>query len=334
MLGFLKQTIKISFVLIGVFSIHSVSLAQGYITDSVSSINLGFSPLNPSPGDTILATISSDTVDLDLSKTFWYVDGLLKKEITSKSISIKTKTTGEKTIVRAVVETLDGIVKEVTAEIFPSTVDLLIDPMSYSMPFYKGKPFFIKEGSVRIIALPDIKINGVKIPSRDLIFRWSKDDYILGSNSGKGKDSIVINSTIPIRDVSIGLQILDSSGNILTEKSKIITLNDPKILFYENSPLYGILYNKAIVGNYYLGTKEEVKIIAKPFSFSFLKETSKESNFSWYINDFSYIPPSKINEITLRQEGGVGLAYISLGISNNDKINQYVSSDFSVEFGN
>ena len=335
MSGYFKKIIHVSLILIAFFSIANIIFAQGSVSNSMSSVDLNISPSNPRAGDSVVLTVSSDLLDLNSSKIIWYIDGVMRKETTSKSIVIKAKNDGQKTTIRVVVETSDGITKEVSAEISPAGVDLIIEPMSYTLPFYKGKPFFLAEGTVKIVAVPDVMVNGVKIPPKDLIFRWTKGDSVLGDNSGKGQDSIVINSVIPVRDINISVQIMDNSGNILAENSKLIVKNTPQILFYEDSPLYGILYNRAVTGSYYLGTREELDIIAKPFSFSFSKDTPAESNYIWYVNGNYVIPSGKVNEMILKQTTTSlkGTASISLDLRSVNKINQYVSGGFNVEFG-
>lgn len=334
MLVFFKKTIQIFIIIVAFFSIAHISLAQEAVSNSVSSVNLNISPTNPRAGDSVILTVSSDLLDLNSSKIVWYIDGVARKESANRSITIKAKSDGQKTNIRVVVQTSDGIIKETSGEISPGGLDLVVEPMSYTMPFYKGKPFFLAEGSVKIVAVPDIMIGGVKMLPKDLDFRWTREDTVLGSNSGKGQNSIIINSSIPVRDINVGVQILDDSGNILAENSKLITLNSPKILFYEDNPLYGILYNRAINGNYYLGTKEELKIIAKPFSFSFLNDAPEESNYVWSVNGSPITSTGKTNEITLRQTATQsGTASMSLDLNNINKINQYVNGSFNVAFG-
>jgi len=335
MSGFLKKTIQIFLIAIAFVSIANVVFAQEAVSNSISSIDLSISPSSPRAGDSVVLTLSSNLLDLDSAKIVWYIDGIARKDTTSKSITIKAKNDGQKTTIRVVVETSDGIIKETSTEISPTGVDLVIEPMSYTLPFYKGKPLFIKQGTVKIVAIPDVRINGVKISSKDLNFKWTKGNNILGSNSGKGQDSIVVNSTIPVRDINIGVEISDSLGNVLAQNSKLIILNDPKILFFENNPLYGVLYNKAITGSYYLGTKEELTIVAKPFSFDFSKDVSGESSYAWYVNGSYVVPSGKTNELILRQTTTnlKGTASVSLDIKNINKINQYTNGGFNVEFG-
>jgi hypothetical protein len=331
----IKKIIQISIILLAIFSIASISFAQESVSDSISSVYITSSPLSPRAGDSVVLTLQSDSINLDSSSITWYIDAVARKETTSKSITIKAKSNGENTIVRVVVETSDGIVKDSSITIIPSGIDLVVEPMSYTMPFYKGKPYFASQGTVKIVALPDITINGVKALSKNLIFKWTNDDTVLGSYSGKGKDSIVISGSIPVKDLNIGVQILDSSSNILVSTSKTIAITDPKILFYENSSLYGVLYNKAITGNYYLGTKEELQILAKPFSFNFSNDTASNTSYSWYINGNPVSASGKVNELLMRQTTTnlANTASIQLQVANTSKILQNTTAGFNIEYG-
>lgn len=335
MSGFLKKIIQFSLILIAVFSVTYITLAQEIVSNSMSSVYISLEPNNPRTGDSVVLTVGSELLNLDSSRITWYIDNIARKETTSKSITIKAKNNGEKTTIKVVVETSDGVIQEASREFSPSGVDLVIEPMSYTLPFYKGKPFFISQGIVKIVALPDVVINGAKVSSKNLTFRWLSDDSVLGANSGIGKDSLTLSGTIPIRDIRIRVEVKDGSGNILAQNSKTIMVSDPEILFYENSPLYGMLYNKAITGSYYLGTREELKIVAKPFSFDFLSETSAEANYLWYVNGNYVTPSGKVNEILLRQTTTnlKGTASISLDVNNAKKIFQSTKNSFNVGFG-
>lgn len=330
-----KKIIGTSLILIAFFSISNTVLAQESISNSISSINLNISPSSPRAGESAVLTVSSDSLDLNSSEILWYIDNVARNSVVGRSITIKTKSSGEKTNVRVVVKTFDGITKELSREIIPFGVDLIIEPMSYNMPFYKGKPFFIKESVVKIIAAPDITINGIKVPAKNLNFKWSKDDYVLGSNSGRGQNSIIITSSVPVDDIHVGVEISDDDSNILAQTSKTVLLNEPKILFYEDSSIYGVLYNRAVNSGYFLGTKEELKIVAKPFSFSFLKDISEEANYAWYANGNSIAPVGKTNMILLRQTNSTtkSTASITLDLNNKNKLSQYVSDGFNLQFG-
>lgn len=331
-----KKIIQTFLILITFLSISGVVFSQNSSSDSISSISLISYPSSPRAGESVTITIFSDSLNLDSAKINWYIDGTLKTGVGSKSITIKNKSGGEATNVKALIETTDGIKKEAEKIINSAEVDLIVEPISYTMPFYKGKPVFLAEGTVKIVAMPDIIIDGERVSSKNLNFKWSKGGTILGSNSGKGKDSIVITSTIPVRDINIGVEVSDSSGNVLTSNSKTISKDTPSVLFYEKSSLLGILYNKAIADTYNLGTKEEMTVVAKPLSFSFSQDTSNDANYVWYVNGNKISNnTTNPNEIILKQTGSnSGITGITLNLNNINKINQYSSSEFNIIFGN
>jgi len=332
MSSFFKKTIQISLI-IAFLAMGNIVIAQETST-SLSSIYINISPVSPRAGDSVVLTLSSDLLNLNSSKIVWYIDGTPKRDAAGKSITIKAKSDGQKTTIRAVVETSDGIIKEASQEISPAGVDLVVEPMSYTLPFYKGKPYFAPQGTVKVVAIPDIIIDGTRALSKDLNFKWSKGDIVLGSSSGKGNDTLLVYGTIPVRDINISVQISDDSGNILAENSKLLTTNNPEILFYEDNPLYGVLYNEAVVGNYNLGTREELTIVAKPFSFDFSNDVSEESDYTWNINGNSITPAGKANELVLKQTTNVaGTASVSLDLKNVDRIMQYVSDSFNISYG-
>jgi hypothetical protein len=331
---FPKKTIQISLILLAFLSIANIVSAQQIVASSMSSIELNYSPSSPRTGDSVQLTVTSSSIDLSSATIVWYVDGVIKKGANGNTITLKTKTDGGNSTVKVVIETPDNIIKEATKVISTAAVDLIAEPMSYVPPFYKGKPYFTNQGLVKIVAVPDVMVNGKKASSQDLNFIWTSNDLRLDDSSGKDKDSIVVQGTMPIRDVDMSVQVYDNAGNLLAKNSKLVLLRDPQILFYEDSPLYGILYNKAIFGSYDLGNKEEVTIDAEPLSFVFLKNTSSDANYSWSVNGNSVTPNLKINEILLKQTtNAAGTASISLNLKNNSKILQYASGGFNISFG-
>jgi hypothetical protein len=215
------------------------------------------------------------------------------------------------------------------------SVDLVLEPMSYTAPFYKGKPSFASQGTVKIVAIPNAIISGQKVSSQNLIFKWTKDDIVMGDLSGKGKNSITIYGQIPVRDIDISVEVLSSLGEILAENNAFISVGNPKIVFYENSPLLGKLFNKALTNNYFLGDKEEVLITAEPYFFDVQKNTSTELKYSWSVNNGAVSPNGKINELLLRQvnKDTKGTASVNLNIDNNNRLFQYTDNHFNINFG-
>ena len=334
---FFKKTAQISLALIIIISLQNTPVfGQIPSFNQPVAINLNMSPLSPRAGDNVTLELSGFSGNINSAKITWYVDGVVKKQGPGQKIlTIQTKINGGGTIIRATAETADGRTGEVLKTITPNGVDIIIEPTGYLPSFYRGKPLFVNQGTMRIVAIPDVIMAGKRIGSKNLTFKWTKDDIVVSSGAGTGNDSIVVNGSVPIREININVQVLDSFGNVLAENSKIISPNDPKILLYENSPLYGVLLNKAIVGNFYLGAKEELNVIAKPYFFNIGRQDSDDINYKWSVNGASVDLSGKKNTILLKQAGNgtEGMAVVSADINNLLRIFQYTNVSFNITFG-
>ncbi len=333
MLLFYKKIILSFFALLLTFSFVSVSAQTTTLNNSTG---LDVTPQTPRIGDSVIIKAYSNSVDLNYQKITWYVDDKIRKEgLGEKEIMIKTQS-GQTTKVKAVVTKTDGSKIELTTEITPSEIDLIIEPLSYKSPFYEGKPYFIDQGTFYATVVPNIKINNKKIESKDIFYKWTKDGTVLGKSSGLGQDSIRITGSVPIDDIHLGVEAYDNTTKkLLAKDSKTIEPEDPKVLFYEKNPIYGILYNKAISGSYYMGDRDELTISAEPFSFDFTKNTADNSSYSWEINNNSATSSKNKNELlVVQQENKIkGTANISVSILNTKRDFQEISGDFSLEFG-
>lgn len=340
MLRFLTKSdlFTIVFLIIAIATTGEIAFAQetSGTTSQDQRISLSLSPSNPRPNENVSISVSSVSINLDNSKIYWYIDGVVKKEgVGEKEISVQTKNSGDTINVRVVISTPDEKVIENSIDINPSQIDLIIEAGSYTPPFYKGKAYFVSQGKAKIIAIPDIVVGGKKLNISELNFKWKKDHIVIAGSSGVGKNTLTIEGGVPIKDIYIDLEILDSSRNVLADKSTIVSPSDPKIIFYEDNPLYGRLYNKAISRNYFLGNREELKIVAEPYFFDISGTNGKDSKFKWSVNGKSVDPSEKKNELLLRQETGgtKGIASISLQVENLVRIFQYAGGGFNVEFG-
>lgn len=216
-----------------------------------------------------------------------------------------------------------------------NSVDLLVEPQTYIPPFYKGLPLFSNQAVVRIFAFPNITAGGQKIESKDLVFKWTENDTVMGEDSGLGQDSITIDPGLLINNPEISVSVLDSNNNELAGNSITIDVKNPQIFFYENSPLYGILFNNSLNNGYNLGSREELNVVAKPFFFSVSDATSSDLTYSWSVNGSPISLSGPKNSILLRQttQGQSGATSVSLNLSDQSKDFQSANSEFSVSFG-
>jgi hypothetical protein len=309
-----------------------ISLAQDFPTASL--LELSLVPENPEPGQLVKLSVASYTYDLDHSKITWLVDGVEKKtQFGLRDFNTNAGRNGQKTTIKVVVETPDGP-KEIEVFFIPSVVDLIYESMSYTPPFYKGRALNPNQGVVIVTALPQlIKDSGEKIPAQNIVYSWKKDGQVMQADSGVGKNSFILFGTIPIRDIIVAVSASSLDGNTIASKQINITNVSPKILFYEDSPIYGIMFNKAISGTVRMFT-DEFKVKSFPYFMTVGYSQSPDLKYTWDINGSTSenLDIDKGAMIFRQISAGAGAATVGLKIENTDRIFQFVSNNFIINF--
>ncbi len=297
-------------------------------------LELTMRPENPEPGQNVTITLKSFSFDLDRSKITWFVDGLQKKtDIGLKEFNTQAGKNGQKITIKVTVETPQDGLQQTEAFFIPSLVDLIYESLAYTPPFYKGKALNPNQGVVLVTAIPElIKANGEKISAQNIIYSWKKNGKVEQSASGIGKNTFVFPGTVPIRDNTIEVTASSLDGDIYAYKKVEITNDSPKIIFYENSPVYGIMFNKAIKGSVKLLT-DEFSVLAIPYFFSSGYATTPDLDYIWTMNGQTVGNQEPKNSFTTRiEKAGSGTANIGLKISNNVRIFQFTNNDYSINF--
>ena len=320
------------FIIIIVSIIYPV-LSYGQ-TASSNLLDLTVSPTNPEPLQSVTANLQSYSYDLDRSEITWSVNGVIKKtEIGLKNFTAQAGKNGEKTTITVSVNVPGDSPKEISASFAPAVVDLVYESLAYAPPFYKGKILNPTQGVVLVVALPElINSAGGKIPVNNLIYSWKKNDRVEQASSGFGKNTFMFSGSVPVRDTLIEVTVSSLDGSVSAYKSVNITNIPPKILFYENSPVYGIMFNKAIVNPVNM-LADEFGILAMPYFYSVGYATTPDLNFAWTMNSQPVGNQDPKNSFTVRTDvAGSGTANIGLKISNNVRIFQFTDSKYSVNF--
>lgn len=304
------------------------------LAPDAGGLEMTMSPENPEPFQTVKVSLVSYSYDLDRSKITWFVDGVQKKtEMGLKSYNTQAGKNGQKITIKAQVETPQDGTKEIEAFFIPSLVDLVYESLSYTPPFYKGRAMNPNQGVVLVTAIPElIKSSGEKIPAQNIIYNWKKDGSVQQDASGIGKNIFVYAGTVPIRDVTIEVVASSLDGEIFASKRIAITNTSPKIIFYENSPIYGIMMNKAIKNTVNM-LIDEFSVIAVPYFFSAGYAATPDLNYTWSLNGTTVLNQEPKNSFTTRVEKpGIGTAEIALKINNLARIFQFTENSYTINF--
>jgi len=332
---FHKGTYLFSLILLVLCTFVFASQASAQSLD-LPSIDMGM-PLNieiipetPGPNSTVTAVVKYSGIDSDRTTFSWSINGTLKKSgVGEVSFSFKTGDVGKSVSLKVSAKTPNGQIIEKIITIIPSSVDLVYEAQSYIPPFYKGKPLFSNQGVLRIIAIPNIVVNGKAVDSKKLVYTWKSDGQILSDSSGYGKNVMIFNGGVPWKSTEITVMVQTIDQKISAENTLILNPIQPKIVVYEDNPVYGILFNKAILDGF-TTSKTELSFVAEPYFFS-TQNSGLNLSYSWRMNDQSLSISKKSVTITNKNNLS-GMAEVGIKITNSSKIFQYAQTSSAIEF--
>ena len=329
----IKNSSKFLLTLSLLFVLPLISLGQS--VDNTNSLQISISPANPEPKQLVKINVNSFIFDINRSKNTFYIDGIKKREeIGLKEFTLEAGKGGQKTTIRVTAETAQNGIKEAEISFIPNFVDLIYESLSYTPPFYKGKTLNPNQGIVLVTAIPElIKSSGIKVPTQDIIYSWKKNGKVDQNASGIGKNTYIFQGSIPIRDSLIEVNASSLEGDIYAYKKVNITNDSPKIIFYEDSPIYGIMFNRAI-GKTVRMFADEFKVKAFPYFMSVGYTQTPDLNYKWVINgNSSENLDTDKSAMIFRQSGeGSGTANIDLKIENIPRIFQFSDNSFTINF--
>jgi len=251
-----------------------------------------------------------------------------KKEVYQGNAKPVTITVGATGTLTTVVVTMTSNSKKYikTLSIRPQDVVIVAEPLSTAPALYEGKPLIPLEGSVRVVAIANVKNTaGKAIDQSKLSYVWTVDNTTMLSASGIGKDTIVVASPLQYRERGVSVKVMSQDGSVASGAALSLSPHEPTVRMYESDPLLGVLFDKAIYGTHNIVGGER-SMYGVPYSFS---TTKGSPTLQWFLNGTAaQTGPS----ITLRPTGsGAGNASLSLVASAGGLTT--ASANLSLSFG-
>jgi hypothetical protein len=306
---------------------HHVSALDAGIIDS--DVTVDIFPENPQAYQDVTITLSSYAADLNKASILWK-NGTktLQSGYGKTTYSFKTLGPDQAISFRVTITLPDSsasLTKVITVN--PQEVDTLWESVDgYTPPFYKGKSFVSREGTVKVVAIPNTSTLGTS--KGRVTYTWKVDDNTNLAVSGYGKDAYVFKNSSLNETENISVTASSVDGKYTAKNSLEIPIVDPTIIFYKKSPSEGVLYNNALVDEAPL-TENEATIIAIPY---FLAVRGHELNltYKWQTNGEDVDTPTIKNELTVHPASRGGYATISLVIENTAMLFQKASSQLKL----
>ena len=212
------------------------------------------------------------------------------------------------------------------ATIFAQSVDLIWEADTYVPPLYKGLPLWTNESDVTFVAIPHLP----SVNTSTLIYRWSKNGTILGSLSGVNKRSLTISDTVLSEPVEITIDVFEDNGaSPLASRKARLTPSSAKLVIVEDSPLQGLLLNRAMKQEFIL-SKDEVTFSAIPFFATVSTRLAGALEYNWTTGTGD---KRSGNSVTYRiPQEGKGFTSITLKSNDSKMIVQPKPINFLIKF--
>lgn len=199
------------------------------------------------------------------------------------------------------------------AQVTSTDVVLVAEPLASAPPLYAGKPLVPLGGSVRVVAMADLRsAPGARLDPSTLAYAWSVDGIAIDSASGLGKRSIIVDSPLQYRSSTIEVTVTSPNGALVAASSLDLVASDPTLRIYERDPLLGILFDHAL-GSTYTLKGAEATLYGATYSFP---TALGAPTLRWFLNGTSVQTGALL---TLRPTGTkAGTASLSLTGASSD----------------
>ena len=314
-------------------------------TDGISqdSVNIDILPENPGPNQLVNATISSFSTNVNIAEITWTINGVEKKSGTGvKTFSFITDGLNTTISLGVSARTVEGDVITKTIDIKPTSVDLLWQTESFVPPFYKGKPLYSHQNKITFVALPHItNSSGAEIGVKNLVYTWKLNGSVIENASGFGKNTYSVIGSIISRPLDVEVDVSGANDNGTGVAEIVVAPRAPEIIFYKKNPLYGVEFQNALNASVFLQNSQnnnenskEITIVGMPFFFGISAGNAPELVYSWSVNGAPIYGDTHQTEQVFRQlDGTSGISQISLEIENQNKILQFATNSFNLQFG-
>lgn len=299
----------------GFFGITQKTQAQYEVTED--DITVLSDPEIPPPLQNVTLTLSSYATDINSAFIIWKVGGKTQLSGTGeKKFQITTGETGSTTVIDITIRPVTGELIQKQFIIRPADIDILWEGAdSYIPPFYRGRALPTSEGLIRVLAIPQVKDGALQTDVNNFVFRWKRDDKVVQSGSGYGKNSLLLRQSYLNKKESLDVSATGIGTGVVTQKIFDVPIFKPKILFYEKDPLLGIKYNRTLDSSFEVASGEKT-IVAEPYFFGPSSALSPELDYAWTINGQSIYTPEIKNVLTIKKGTSTGVATIGLEIKN------------------
>lgn len=329
----MRLPVFICLIFISIFGVFITTNAQGFGVDEGNLI-IEFIPEIPKENEIVYVYVKSYSLNVDSAKFTWKINGkTIKSGYGEKVFNFTMGEIGQKINLDMIVDTLESGLMQKNYSFVPVSIDLIWQSNGYVPPFYKGKSLFGHQNNISVIAVPHIPgPNGVDMNPKNMIYKWKKNGSVMENASGFGRNVLNFEGSLISRDINITVEVTSSDEKGFAYGNTKIKPINPSILVYKKDLIYGIEFQKAIIGDYKINNLNEISLFAAPFFFEDL-DYDNDLAYKWSINGIPIRDiPGSGTQVFRKKEGAIGTSNISVSIENTERILQFAESKLNLTF--
>ncbi len=311
-------------LLIGLMLVAPMMVSAQSMT-STDPFSLTITPQYPVPNSQVTLTALSASINLANATMDVSANGTSIYKGSVRAVDVPILGAGVLINIRVVI-TSNGASVSQTVSIRPQELVLITEPLATAPVLYLGKALPPLGGSVRIVAMAGFKNgSGATLNPTQLSYAWRVDDALQANMSGIGKSAIIVATPLQYRNRSVSVVVQSQDGSFITGTSLSLAPHEPTVRIYENDPLFGIRFDRALSSSYAI-TDAESSLYAGLYSFPTGAGTPA---INWYLNGAL---AQSGTTITLRPTGsGKGSASLSLVVAIGDLVS--ATQSLQISFG-
>jgi hypothetical protein len=230
-------------------------------------LTLSVSPQYPHPYDRVTITPGSTLINLGASTVTYTVNGKAGGTVGGgSSFSVQAGAAGSVTTVAVTATGPDGTYQK-TLTLAPSDVELIAEPQTTAHPLYPGGRLTASQSTVRLVALADLRTSKGAIDSKSLVYDWKLGDQQLIPQSGLGRSVLMVTAPERYRSATVSVTVSSQDGSVNGHAALDLSPAEPLLRVYENDPLLGPRYDRALSGTFSM-RDNEASFVAVPYFFS------------------------------------------------------------------
>lgn len=291
-------------------------------------------PSDPMPGENVRLVVKSVVIDLARADITWTANGtVVAHGLGITEASVIAPAYGEETQVSASIDS-DGAQATANATVAPRRLDLMYEADSYVPPFYRGRALPSAGTNVRLFALPHFRrADGTFVPENSISYTWRKNGTLLTSASGIGRSAAIVRGPELFGSDVYSVDVVSTDGGYAASASVTVRSVEPKLVLYQDSALFGLMYHWAFASPSFIHGSE-MTFAAVPYFAQARSSDDKRLVYEWRVDGMNITADQvKRSEITVDAKEAPGPVTIELQVTHTDNIFMESKRSWGITFG-